>query len=37
MMRVEELPDRQGHGAVRIDEETTHEPPLGIEVGRHDS
>jgi hypothetical protein len=34
---VEERLNRKGHVAVRIDDRTTHEPALGVEVGRNES
>ena len=37
VMRVEELLNRKGHVAVRIDDQTTHEPALRVEVGRNES
>jgi len=35
--RVKELLSRKGHVAVRIDDQTIHEPTLRVEVGRNES
>jgi len=35
--RVEARLDRMGHVAVRIDDQTNHEPALRIEAGRNKS
>ena len=34
--RVEELLNRRGHVAVRIDDQTVHAPALRVEVGRNE-
>jgi hypothetical protein len=36
-MGVEELLNRKGHVAVRIDDQTIHESALRVEVGRNGS